>query len=75
MRVRRRPDALHDAHKPYAKTLKELGLAGLSDETLVGPLDLTADDDHFEATVQVRLAGRRDEAVARARGFAAVVGG
>ena len=50
--------AQHDflkAHKRYAKTLEELGLGGLKDETLAGPPTIEAGADHFQATAEVKL--------------------
>jgi hypothetical protein len=54
--------AYHKEHGRYAKTLDELGLAGLGDETLNGPPVLEARDEGFEATAEVKqpgAAGRR----------------
>jgi hypothetical protein len=44
-----------EKHHHYARTLAELGLAGLGDATLAGPPRLEADDDHFQATADVKL--------------------
>ena len=41
----------------YGRTLAELGLADLREETLTGPPVLEADDHQFRATVEVKLAG------------------
>ena len=54
----RRPTPAHDAESEYdryARSLAELGLADLNDETLTGPPELEADDDHFRATADVKL--------------------
>ena len=55
MRIYYAQREFHEAHKRYAKSLDELGLAGLKDETLTGPPTVEAGDDHFRATVEVKL--------------------
>ena len=57
MRIYYAQFAFHEAHKRYAKTLEELDLGGLRDETLTGPPSIEAGDDHFQATAEVRLSG------------------
>jgi hypothetical protein len=47
----------HQQHKHYARTLDELGLAGLRHDSLAGPLRLEARPDSFEAFADVRLDG------------------
>jgi WD40 repeat protein len=49
--------AFHKEHKRYARTLAELGLAGLTHESLTGPPHLDAEADTFQASVDVRLVG------------------
>jgi hypothetical protein len=51
--------AYKEKHQRYARTLAELGLAGVTDDSLAGPPRLEAEDDHFQATAEVRLAGGR----------------
>jgi WD40 repeat protein/tRNA A-37 threonylcarbamoyl transferase component Bud32 len=51
--------AFHEEHGSYAKSLAELGLNDLRDETLAGPLTLQADGGGFQATAEVRLPGGR----------------
>ena len=48
-------------HNRYARSLAELKLADLHEETLVGPPVLEAADDRFRATVEMKLlhGGRR----------------
>jgi WD40 repeat protein/serine/threonine protein kinase len=47
--------AFANEHDRYARSLGELGLSGLADETLAGPLLLEANDDHWQATADVKL--------------------
>jgi hypothetical protein len=47
--------AFEKEHDCYARSLTELGLADLHDETLAGPPVLEAEDDRFRATVDVKL--------------------
>jgi hypothetical protein len=47
--------AFEKEHDRYARSLADLGLADLNDETLAGPPTLEADDDHFRATADVKL--------------------
>jgi WD40 repeat protein len=47
--------AFHEEHKRYARTLAELGLAELRDDSVTGPPALTTQDNAFEATAEVRL--------------------
>jgi WD40 repeat protein/serine/threonine protein kinase len=47
--------AFHKEHGRYARSLAELGLADLRDETLAGPPVLEADNEHFRATVDAKL--------------------
>jgi hypothetical protein len=54
--------AFQKEHGRYAKTLAELGLADLTDETLTGPPVLEAGDDHFQATATVRLPDGKERA-------------
>jgi hypothetical protein len=49
--------SFHKKHRRYAKTLAELGLAGLRHKTLAGGPVLEAGADRFQATVEVRLPG------------------
>jgi Carbohydrate family 9 binding domain-like len=49
--------AFHKEQGRYAPTLVELGLAGLTHESLLGPLQIKAEADHFQASVEVRLPG------------------
>jgi hypothetical protein len=49
--------AYHKEHGRYARTLAELGLAGLTHETLAGPPLLEAGADRFRASLDVRLPG------------------
>lgn len=46
-----------EKHRRYARTLAELGLAGVTDDSLAGPPRLEAEDDRFQATADVRLPG------------------
>jgi hypothetical protein len=48
--------ALHEKHKRYARTLAELGLAGLSDASLARPVQMELTASGFQATAAVRLA-------------------
>ena len=49
--------AFFKAHQSYAKSLEDLGLPGLSDDTLTGPPALDAEADRFQASADVRLPG------------------
>jgi hypothetical protein len=51
--------AYYEEHGAYAKSLAELGLTDLRDDTLAGPLTLRVDGSGFQATAEVRLAGGR----------------
>jgi hypothetical protein len=44
-------------HRRYARTLAELGLAGLTDASLARPLAIEAGGNHFRASADVRLPG------------------
>jgi hypothetical protein len=55
MRIYYSQKAYYKDHNRYAKTLEELGLSGLRDATLTGPLAQDADADGFQATAEVRL--------------------
>ena len=45
--------AFYKRHQRYANSLQELGLAGLSDETLAGPPVIEGETDRFQATAEV----------------------
>jgi hypothetical protein len=51
--------AFHKDNGRYAKSLGEMGLADLRDDTLAGPPTLEVQDNGYQATAEVRLSGGR----------------
>jgi WD40 repeat protein/serine/threonine protein kinase len=49
--------AFQKEHGRFARTLAELGLADVREETLAGPPTLEVDGEHFQATADVKLPG------------------